>query len=158
MSNKLHQIVQDYVQIFLNNNSMNTKGFESEQIKSMLIESLEHDIREEILKEEVSILENHQKKIQAELETEFANKRLKEKIEEANEIAFIAMFAGLVIGLVVNQTTDLMSLIKSTLPMNSEQIIITLVIIVLLLLVVYWCYKRVFIDRIAKIIQEKYKN
>lgn len=137
---------------------MNTNGLEAEQIKNLLVEKLEHDIREEILKEETSVLESEQKKIQSKLEAEFANIRLKEKIEDSNEIAFIAVFTGFVIGLLVNQTTDLVSSLKSTLSMNSYQVSITFVVILLLFAVGYVCYKRVFLDKIAKIIQEKYKN
>lgn len=158
MSNKLHKIVKTYVQTSINDNSMNTNGLEAEQIKNLLVEKLEHDIREEILKEETSVLESEQKKIQSKLEAEFANIRLKEKIEDANEIAFIAVFTGFVIGLLVNQTTDLVSSLKSTLSMNSYQVSITFVFILVLFAVGYVCYKHVFLDKIAKIIQEKYKN
>ena len=149
MPTLLNQIIKEYV-----DRAAPTDDF----LKGKLVEKLEKDIRQEILKDEISLIEEQQKKVCNEIEMEFAKKRLQEKIEEADEIAFMAMFAGFIIGLLVNQITDLVSLIKNTLEMNSFQITLTVLVIFILSGIAWFCYRRIFIKKISKIISEKHQK
>lgn len=110
---------------------------------------LEHDLEEQIKTK-------YKSELKSQIKQEIQEETIKNKIKEAKNLLVFGAISAFIIGIIVNQTTDIITYLKTGI--SEKPWVITLIIIAGCALICYLIYKTKFIDEALIMIEKKGRN